>query len=306
MAIDPKALMAINSMEIRVRALIDGLQLGRHRSRQHGFSVEFSEYRNYTHGDDLKHLDWRLMARTDRPYLKRFEAETNLRAQLLVDQSRSMSFASEDQVAKSDYAATLTATLAVFLCNQGDAIGVTTFDDALREHLPPRNHPGHLRRALSILEQPAGGDATDFDEPLRRVAEMQFKRGLFILISDLLAPIEKLGERLTMLRARGNDVAIIRVLDPTEIEPTFEQSTQLRDLESGQSIPVDVKTEIKAYQQRFKEHEATVKKICSEKGIDYLSAITTDPLETVLRDFLGNRNKLMSSAPNRVNSSVRM
>ncbi len=295
MPIDPKSLLAIQSMELRTRMLIDGLQLGLHRSRDHGFSVEFSEYRNYTPGDDLKHLDWKVMARTDRPYLKRFEAETNLRLQIILDQSRSMSFASGDHPLKSDYAATLAATLAVFLMKQGDQVGLTTFDTTLDTYLPPRNHPAHLQRLLNELQSPAEGEGTSLDEPLLRIAQMQRRRGFFLLISDLLAPIEQLEPRLSMLRAQGNEVAIIRVLDPTDIQPDLDDSSQLQDLESGKVMSVHVKKEIDAYQQRYQQHEASVQAICDDKGIDYLTTTTDAPLEAVLRQILINHQKLTTA-----------
>lgn len=307
MSIDPKALLAIESMELRTRIVIDGLQLGLHRSRDHGFSVEFSEYRNYTPGDDLKHLDWKVMARTDRPYLKQFEAETNLRVQILLDQSRSMAYASDDNIAKFDYATTLAATLAIFLMKQGDLVGLTKFDTAIATHLPPMNNPAHFKRIFSELESTAEGDGTSLDEPLQRVAEMQSRRGFFILISDLLAPIDQLESRLAMLRARGNDVAIIRPLDPNEIDPEFEPGAQLQDLESKRSIAVDLGKETKAYKQRFQEHEDRVQKICDDKGIDYITTTTDKSLSEVLRQFLVNHERLTTSSTSKgIGSKARL
>ena len=175
--LDPAALMAIRNLELRARTVVEGFWHGLHRSPHHGFSVEFTEYRPYTPGDDPRYLDWRLVARTDRYFIKKFEDETNLRAHLLVDNSRSMTFGSRGYT-KSDYARTLAATLAWFLSHQGDATGLLTFDESVREYLPARHRPGHLRHLMLALEKPAEGRATDLAAPLHRIAELVRKRGL--------------------------------------------------------------------------------------------------------------------------------
>src|SRR5687768_10115342 len=158
--IDPAALMAIRNLELRARTVVEGFWHGLHRSPYHGFSVEFTEYRPYTPGDDPRYLDWKLVGRTDRYFIKKFEDETNLRCQLLIDGSRSMTFGSRGYT-KADYAHTFAATLAHFLHHQGDAVGLLTFDETVREYLPPRHRPGHLRQLMLALEKPAGGQATD-------------------------------------------------------------------------------------------------------------------------------------------------
>src|SRR3954471_623657 len=189
--LDPAALMSIRNLELRARSVVEGFWHGLHRSPYHGFSVEFTEYRAYTPGDDPRYLDWKLAGRTDRYFIKKFEDETNLRCYLLVDLSRSMSFGSWGH-SKADYARTLAATLGWFLSQQGDATGLMTFDGAVREYLPARHRPGHLRQLMLALEKPASGVATDLVAPLRRVAELVRKRGLIVLVSDLLAAPESL------------------------------------------------------------------------------------------------------------------
>src|SRR5581483_5937118 len=184
-----KVLMAIRNLEWRARVIVQGFWRGLHRSPYHGFSVEFTEYRQYSPGDDTRYLDWRLYARTDRPYLKRFEDETNLRCHLVVDQSRSMEYAS-GQYNKAEYARTLAATLAWFLHHQGDAVGLVTFDDRAREYLPPRQRRGHLRQLMLALEKSGGGRGTSLQAPLQRVADLARHRGLVVLLSDLLASLE--------------------------------------------------------------------------------------------------------------------
>src|SRR5213594_4086096 len=185
--ISPQALIAIRNLGLRAKVVVEGFWNGIHRSPYHGFSVEFTEYRQYSPGDDPRYLDWRLYARSDRYYLKKFEDETNLRCHLLVDLSRSMGYGSI-QYTKVEYANTLAATLAYFLYLQGDAVGLLTFDEQIRDYLPARHRTGHLRHLMLRLEQPAAGRTTDLSAPLQRIVEVVKKRALMVLISDLLAP----------------------------------------------------------------------------------------------------------------------
>src|SRR5258708_22864944 len=209
--IHPQALMAIKNLELRAKVVVEGFWNGLHRSPYHGFSVEFTEYRQYSPGDDLRYLDWRLYARSDRYYLKRFEDETNLRCYLLVDLSRSMGFRSL-AYSKADYAKTVAATLAYFLTLQRHAVGLIAFDQGIRECLPARFRPGHLHRLMIALEQALAGTATDLAAPLEQVARTARKRGLIVLLSDLLAPIDTISTKLGHLRSQGHEVVVIRIL----------------------------------------------------------------------------------------------
>ncbi len=229
--IDPKALMGIRNLELRARVVVQGFWNGLHRSPNHGFSVEFTEYRQYTPGDDPRYLDWRVYARSDRSFIKKFEDETNLRCHLLFDQSRSMSYGSAGYT-KAQYAATLAATLAYFLHVQGDAVGLLTFDEAVREYLPPRHRPGQLRQLMLALEKPAGGRSTDLAEPIGRLAALVRKRGLVAYVSDFLAPLDRLEAGLLALTACGHEVTVFQVLDPAELTLPFEQATQFEDMET--------------------------------------------------------------------------
>src|SRR6185369_13638858 len=189
--IDPQALMGIRNLELRARVVVEGFWNGIHRSPYHGFSVEFTEYRQYTPGDDPRYLDWRVFARSDRYFIKKFEDETNLRCHLLVDNSRSMAYGTRGY-SKAQYAATLSATLAYFLYLQGDAVGLLTFDEQIREYLPARHRTGHLRHLMLALEKPAGGRDTNLAPPLKRIAEIVRKRGVIVLLSDFLTGVERL------------------------------------------------------------------------------------------------------------------
>src|SRR5688500_8032487 len=232
--IDPTTLMRIKSLELRARIVVQGFLSGLHRSPHHGFSVEFSEYREYSPGDDPRYLDWRLFARSDRYYIKRFEEETNLRCHLLVDLSRSMGFSSIEY-SKVEYARTLAATLAYFLSGQRDAVGLVTFDQQINDVVPARYRPGHLHRLMVCLERAVSGTSTDVSAPLEQVAATVRRRGMVVLISDLLAPVESIKSRLGFLRTQGHEVVVLRVLDPKEIDFDFDKPSMFFDLESGRS-----------------------------------------------------------------------
>ena len=304
--LDPAALMRIRSLEMRARVVVEGFWSGIHRSPFHGFSSEFSEYRQYARGDDVRHIDWRVYARSDRYYIKKYEDETNLRCQLLLDGSRSMKFGSDPEFTKHAYAATLAATFAYFLSQQGDAVGVTRFDDLVRDYLPPRNRPGHLRRLMLALEHPAGGKATDFGGPLERVAQMHDRRGMFVLLSDLLAPLDLLSARLGLLRARGHEVVVFQILDPREIDFEFDSAAQFTDLESGQQMFIDPASARKGYRRRIGEHMEAAGSLCQSSGIDYFLSPTDRPLDLALYDFLAARaRKAAGPARTGTNPNVR-
>ena len=287
---DPKALMAIRNLELRARVVVEGFWNGLHRSPYHGFSVEFTEYRPYSPGEDTRYLDWRLYARSDRYYIKKFEDETNLRCHLLVDQSRSMSYGSIG-FSKSDYARTLAATLAWFLDEQGDAVGVFTFDEKVRDYVPPRHRHGHLRQLMLALEREPEGRSTDLGEPLRRVAELARKRGMIVLLSDLLAPIDELERHLARLTAAGHEVAVFQVLDPNEIAFEFPRAMLFQDVESKKDYYVDPETVRAKYQQRLQQHGEGVEAICSKLGFAFHRIMTNQPLDVALLDFLRSRSR---------------
>ena len=286
--VDPAALMAIKNLELRARIVVEGFWTGLHRSPYHGFSVEFTEYRQYSPGDDPRYLDWRLYARTDRYYIKKFEDETNLRCHLLVDNSRSMDYGSRGYT-KAQYANTLAATLAYFLYQQGDGVGVLTFDEQIREYLPARHRLGHLRHLMLALEKPSGGSATDLAAPLQRIVEIVRKRGLMMLISDLLAPIESLEKNLASLRACGQEVHLFQHFDPAELSFDFNKAALFHDLESGRDLYIDPLLARRDYQQKLTAHNLAVQKICDSHGITCHRFTTDRPMELALFDFLRGR-----------------
>lgn len=285
---DPQTLMRIKNLQLRARAVVEGFYAGIHRSPYHGFSVEFSEYRQYAPGDDLRYFDWRLYARSDRGYVKRFEDETNLLCYILTDLSRSMSFGSTG-VTKSEYARTLAATLAYFLHQQRDAVGLIAFDERIIDYLPPRHRPGHLRRLMAILEREPQGQSTDLALPLEQIAQTVRKRGLVILISDLLADVAEFRTKLGYLRSRGHDVVVFRVLDPAEVSFTFDAPSQFNDLETGRRLYIDPDAARAQYLERFAAHAAELEQACRDSGVDFIDCPTDRPLELALFDLLRTR-----------------
>lgn len=282
--------MRIRNLELRARAVVEGFWHGLHRSPYHGFSVEFTEYRPYTPGDDPRYLDWRLAARTDRFFIKKFEDETNLRCHLLVDLSRSMSYGSHGY-SKADYAATLAATLAYFLSQQGDAVGLLTFDEAVREYLPARNRPGHLRQLMLALEKSASGRGTDITAPLRRMAELARKRGLIALVSDFLAPIEKLEPALAQLTAAGHETLVFQVLDPAELRFEFDTPSRFQDVETGRDLFLDPARARDEYLRRFEAHTTALREMWQRLGIAHFQLASDQSLELALFDFLKSRTE---------------
>jgi uncharacterized protein (DUF58 family) len=283
--------MRIKSLQVRAKVAVEGFIKGIHRSPYHGFSVEFTEYREYTPGDDPRYLDWRLFARSDRYYVKRFEDETNVRCHLLLDTSRSMGYTS-GAYRKIDYARTAAATIAYFLAAQRDAVGLVTFEDTITDYLPPRHRPGHLRRLIGMLEREPEGRATDLAGPLERVAATVRKRGLIVLISDLLAPSDAVRTGLGYLASRGHDVVVLRTLDPAETTFDFETPSMFLDVESGRELYVDPEAAKADYLRKFSAHAAALERSCVELGIEFASIGTDRPLERVLFDLLKARMRL--------------
>ena len=286
---DPATLMKIKSLELRAKVIVEGFMNGIHRSPYHGFSVEFTDYRQYSAGDDLRYLDWRLLARSDRYYIKRFEDETNLRCYMLVDLSKSMGF-STLQYTKADYARTAAATLSYFLSTQRDAAGLFTFDQGISDYLPARFRPGHLRRIMLMLERAVAGTSTDVSGTLENIAKLVKKRCMIVLISDLLAPIETLEKNLSYLRSRGHEVAVLRVLDPSEVNFEFRDSAMFFDAESGKNLYVDPQTVRQSYLDQFNEHQQSVEQACQKLGIDFHQFTTDTPVSDALAAFINSRS----------------
>jgi uncharacterized protein (DUF58 family) len=288
---DPKLLAALEGLDFKARYVMEGFLSGLHDSPFHGFSVEFSEYRQYTPGDDVRYIDWKLYGRSDRYYLKKFEDETNLRCYFLVDMSRSMSFASETMggKTKADYAITVAASLSYFLSKQGDATGMLSFDSAIRDYMPARNRPGHLHQMMLTLDKPASGKETNVAAPLRRIAELVNKRCMMVLISDLLSPYETFADALSQLRAVGHEVIVFQILDPAELDFAYKDSSQFEDLETGHTLYIDPEKVRAEYLSNLTAHQARIHELCITNGITHQILRTDQPLELALFHFLTSR-----------------
>lgn len=293
--IDPLALMRIKNLQLRAKAVVDGFYNGLHRSPLHGFSVEFSEYRPYTEGDDPRTIDWRLFARTDRYYIKKFEDETNRRCYLAVDQSKSMQYGSLGYT-KCDYARTLAATLAYYFHLQRDAVGCLTFESDLIEFVTARHRPGQFQRLLASLDNEPQGTATNLVRPLELLAEILHHRGLLLLISDFLVPLENIEKRIAFLRARRHEIMVFRILDPSEIELVGTDAITMVDSETGQRLYVDPTRERERYREKFASHESQLQELLGRNGIDYVRMLTNEPLERALFEILNVQSRRTSSA----------
>lgn len=286
--VDPSTLMRIRNLHLRAKVVVQGFYSGLHRSPYHGFSSQFSEYRQYSPGDDPRYIDWKLFARSDRHHIKRFEDETNLRCYLLVDRSRSMQYGSLEYT-KTQYATTLAATFAYFLQGQRDAVGLMTFDHAVQEYLPARFRTGHFNQLLTALDRECTGNTTDLAAPMQQIAEITRRRSLVVLISDLLSDVSRLQESFSLLRAFGHDVIVFQTLDPAEAQLNIDQTAMFEDMESGKRMYVDPSQARDKYRQRFESHQATIQSACEDLGIDYRLLMTDEPLESAMFDFVRAR-----------------
>ena len=286
---DPSVVMSIRSLELRAKVIVNGFRTGLNRSPRHGFSVEFSEYRYYTPGDDPRFFDWKLFGRTDRSYIRLFEDETNLRCYLITDFSRSMSFGSVGWT-KHDYGRTIAASLAWMLNRQGDAVGLSLFDERLRTVLPARYRPGQLRRILVTLEEPTSGQATSPGTALEDAAARLPRCGLAIVISDLLTPVEPFETGVKLLRGLGHDVIVFQVLDPVELSLDIGGPQLFEDLETRRSIFADPQKTRDSFIRQINTHNDHMESVCSRLGTSFVRLTTDQPLELGLAEFLHVRH----------------
>jgi uncharacterized protein (DUF58 family) len=291
--IDPSAIMQIKNLTMRAKAIVEGFSSGLHRSPVHGFSVEFSEYRPYVVGDDPRGIDWKLLARTDRYYVKQYEDETNRRCYIAVDQSRSMDYGSVGYT-KAQYAQTIAATFAYYLTLQRDAVGVMTCGSDKAELLPPRHRSGHLQQLMRLLATESVGTTSDLSRSLSDLAGLSRRRGLVVLISDLLTEPASLSQPLGYLRGRGHELLVIRVLDPSELSLDFKQSTMLIDAETGREMYIDPDAARRDYQSRFQAHEAQLLDICHGRSARLITITTDQPLENTLLELISRTTSVSS------------
>ena len=288
--LDPAVLARLGTLELKARTVVEGFLSGLHRSPYKGFSVEFAEYRQYMPGDDLSSIDWKVYARSDRYYVKKFEEETNLDCYLLLDVSASMGYGSRG-ITKLQYAAMLAASLAFLMNRQRDAVGLTTFDDAIVSMLPPGARAGHLRSILLTLDRMVLGRNTDVSKPLHLLADGIAKRGMVVLISDLLDDPTRVVDGLRHFRFRGTDVVVFHVMDPDELTFPFERATRFRDLEGGDELMAVPSVVREDYLAALNGALDRYRQELGGAGIDYRLLNTSEPLEFALMSYLSTRGR---------------
>ena len=289
----PSVLAAISGLELVAKTVVDGFVAGLHRSPDFGFSQEFAEYRAYTPGDDLRHVDWNVFARTERMYLKRYRGETNSPLTILLDASNSMQFASHG-VSKMDYARYLSASLFYLaLHGQRDAAGIITFDDEIRNYIRPSTRQGQLHRLLAALEQAEARARTDFAKPARYFQEFLKRRGIVLIVSDFWESPQSIVATLEPLRLNGNEVVLFHVLDPEDVRPSLDGPSILVDLETNEQLETTPDFAKKEYRAKVDAHITDLRDRAKAAGLGYCLLITDHPLDDALREYLtlrGGRN----------------
>ncbi len=286
--LDPAVVARLGTLELRARTIVEGFLTGLHRSPFKGFSVEFAEYRQYMPGDDLSTIDWKVYARSDRHYVKKFEAETNLNCHIMLDVSGSMGYGSRG-LTKFDYAQCLAASLAYLMNRQRDGVGLTAFDEGIVGMLPASARTGHLRAMLLTLERLKLGQKTNVAKPMHQLASSIRKRGMVVLISDLLDDPDQVIRGLKHFTFHGTDVVVFQVLDPHELEFPFERATRFTDMESEAEVTAVPALVRQHYIDAMQTLIARYRRELGGAGIDYHLLTTTDPLELALMQYLSTR-----------------
>jgi len=280
----PEVLARLANLDLVARAVVEGFLTGLHRSPFFGFSQEFAEYRAYSEGDDPRFVDWNVFARTDRTYIKRYIGETNTRLEILLDASASMGFGS-GSVTKLQYAKYLAATLAYLASRQHDAIGLIVFDDAVREHRPSSSRPGQLHSVLHAIDRAVPSAGTELRVPFEKFHEFQKGRGLVAVISDFYCEPDAMLQGVQPLAYQGQDVLLVQVLDPQELEPELRESALMEDMETHERMEVSPIFMRSRYRERIQAHIDALKKSAMRAGADYCLVNTRDSLADALRHY---------------------
>jgi uncharacterized protein (DUF58 family) len=292
LALDPTDIARLGSMSVRARVIVEGAFAGMHQNPHAGSSIEFSEHKEYAPGDDIRRIDWKAAAKSDRTYIKRFEDETEMRTFLLVDSSASMGYGRKG-VTKLEYASYLAAALAYLLAQQGDPAGLMLFDEKTRQYLPPRTRGGHIRDLLVALEAAYPAGRTEPGRALAEIGEIADRRSLVALFSDLLDAPADLADRLRQLRSRGNDVVLFHMLDPDEVDLPFDDVTDFEGLEpeDARRLLVDPRDLAASFRRESAALRERWRQTCLEARVEYRFSTTAEPPAEVLRAFLFARQR---------------
>ena len=288
--VDPSVLARIGNLELIAKAIVDGFINGLHKAPFYGSSVDFAEHRGYVPGDDVRRIDWRVFARTERFYVKEYEADTNSNFSVLLDMSKSMDFGTRG-ITKFEYARILAGCLTNLVHRQRDRVGLVAFDDDIREHVPPSAK--HMEVVLHTLDKLVPVRAGKLLPPMKKLAEFFGRRGLLVVISDLYEEPEAVAEAIGPLRFRGNDVIVFHVLDPSELDFTFPDASSFEDLESGVQSPVVPEGLRDEYRTLVKAHTEALRKKLAGHRVDYAVLDTSKPLDFALFSYLNVRARLM-------------
>jgi uncharacterized protein (DUF58 family) len=287
--LDPRVLASIGNLELLARTVVDGFLHGLHRSARLGLSMEFAEHRPYMPGDDIRRIDWRVFARTDRFYVKEFEAETHATVTLLLDISASMAFGT-GPLTKLDYGRFLAASLAWFSAKQRDRIGLVLFDHDVVTRIPPSTR--HLQQVLHAIDRLRPGGRGELATPFRRVAEQARRRGIMVVISDFYEEPDRVRDAIALLRATGADVLAFHLLDPAELELPYAAAAVFEDLESGDRLPVVPEDQRARYRALLRGHLEELGQRMASSRVDYAVCDTSKPLDFVLYEYLARRQEL--------------
>jgi len=284
----PEAIKRIARLDLRARYVVEGFLSGMHRSPYYGQSIEFRQHREYTYGDDLRYVDWKVWAKQDRYYVKQFEEDTNLRCTLLCDVSGSMRYGN-GAMNKYEYGCSIAASLAYLLLRQQDAVGCVAFDDAVRMSVPLRTKRNHLDSIIQAMEICSPRNKTDLYQILRNVAENYPRRGLMVLVSDLLVERKGLFKGLRLLRSQGHDILVFHVLDDDELDFPFTGPTRFEGLETADQLRCNPRALREGYLTALDEYLEEVRLGCSRNQADYVQLRTSQPLDAALAAYLSNR-----------------
>jgi uncharacterized protein (DUF58 family) len=290
--LNPSFVSRLNSLELRARLVVEGFMIGLHKSPYHGFSVEFTEHRQYLPGDNLKDVDWKVFGRTERYFIKQYEEETNLKSYILLDTSRSMDFATEGNITKLEYASTLVAGLSYLMIKQQDAVGLSLYSEKINKYLPPKSTRAYLLQILNSISGIKSSDKTNTASSLNSIAEKIKRKGLVIIVSDLFDNINSVLQALKHFRYQKNEVIVFQILDPLERSFAFGRDAVFKDMETAEELTTQPYQIQKAYKDAMNEFINKIKTECLRSNIEYNLIDTSEPFDKALFNYVQKRSRL--------------
>lgn len=288
----PEALRKLESLVLRSRLVVEGFRAGSHASPLKGASVEFADHRQYVKGDNLRNLDWKVFGRTERYYVKQFEEETNLRVHVIIDGSGSMGFRSGGCLSKYEYACRIAASIGYIVCKQQDSLGLTIFDDALRQEIPARGGMRHFRLILERLAEHRPAGRTDTGRALHTLAERSFRRGLIVLMSDLFDDPDAVFRAIAHFRKKMHDVILLQIVDPAELDLSFDRVAEFVDMETGEKLEIDPALARLAYKEELQKAINQCREKCAVMNVDYRLVSTAGNFEDFVHQYLAERRRM--------------